>query len=166
MSPLVLDQPSMDQLHGAMVTLLRESEAKCAVLVDQDGQCITKKGFTQHLDTDALAALVAGSFASTQAMAKLVGENEFTVLFHQGEKDSIHNVMVDDQTILSVIFDDRTTVGMVRLYAKSASKQICGILSRQRDVLAEVSAGSSGDNGSSLNMGQAAADKLDNLFGA
>ena len=86
MSPLTLDQPALDQLHSALVNLLRESEAKCAVLVDQDGQCITKKGFTQHLDIDALAALTAGSFASTRAMAKLVGESEFTVLFHQGEK--------------------------------------------------------------------------------
>lgn len=93
MSPLVLDQPALERIHRALLVLLRESEAKCAVLVDQDGQCITKKGFTRHLDTDSLAALVAGSFASTRAMAKLVGENEFTVLFNQGQKDSIHNIL-------------------------------------------------------------------------
>jgi predicted regulator of Ras-like GTPase activity (Roadblock/LC7/MglB family) len=170
MSPLVLEQPALDHLHAAMVTMLRESDAKCAVLVDQDGQCITKKGFTQHLDTDALAALVAGSFASTRAMAHLVGENEFTVLFHQGEKDSIHNVLVDDDTILSVIFDDRTTIGMVRLYSKAAAKEITGALRAQREALAAVCESVDEPAGedagaTALTMGQAAADKLDSLFG-
>ena len=159
MSPLVLDQPSLDQLHGALVTLLRESEAKCAVLVDQDGQCITKKGFTQHLDTDALAALVAGSFASTRAMAKLVGENEFTVLFHQGAKDSIHNVLVDESTILSVIFDDRTTLGMVRLYAEELTTKLTSALvqsiERNKDKAATVS----------QDFGKAAEQALDDFFG-
>jgi predicted regulator of Ras-like GTPase activity (Roadblock/LC7/MglB family) len=167
MSPLVLDQPALDQLHGALVSLLRESEAKCAVLVDQDGQCITKKGFTQHIDTDALAALVAGSFASTRAMAKLVGESEFTVLFHQGAKDSIHNVLVDDNTILSVIFDDRTTIGMVRLYAKAAGKQVAEILGRQRALVSGVAMEDSGNGGDdAMSLGRAAAEKLDDLFGA
>jgi predicted regulator of Ras-like GTPase activity (Roadblock/LC7/MglB family) len=168
MSPLVLHQPALDVLHASMTTLLRESGAKCAVLVDQDGQCITQRGFTQHIDTEALAALVAGSFASTRAMAKLVGESEFTVLFHQGAKDSIHNILVDDDTILCVIFDDRTTIGMVRLYAKSSAAQITEILIHERQALAVVASGpdsvAAGDGGDS-DMGQAAADKLDDLFG-
>ena len=165
MSPLVLHQPALDALHASMTTLLRESGAKCAVLVDQDGQCITQRGFTQHIDTEALAALVAGSFASTRAMAKLVGENEFTVLFHQGAKDSIHNVLVDDDTILCVIFDDRTTIGMVRLYAKSSAAEITAILGREREALAMAASCSEGVGGEESDMGQAAADKLDDLFG-
>lgn len=173
MCPLVLDQPALDQLHEALMTLLHEAEAKCAVLVDQDGRCITKKGFTQHLDLDALAALVAGSFASTRAMAKIVGENEFTVLFHQGQRDSIHNVLVDDDTILSVIFDDRTTIGMVRLYAKSVSQRITEILARQRALAAAGVSKSAAGAAAELEtapaggstMAQAAADKLDALFG-
>jgi predicted regulator of Ras-like GTPase activity (Roadblock/LC7/MglB family) len=167
MSPLVLEQPALDQLHNVLATMLRDCEAKCAVLVDQDGQCITKKGFTQHIDTTALAALVAGSFASTRAMAKLLGEVEFTVLFHQGEKDSIHNILVDDDTILSIIFDDRTTIGMVRLYSKAAAKEVTDILKVQRQENAKAAAFpvmATGDT-PALNLGQAAADKLDSLLG-
>lgn len=165
MCPLVLEQTTMDQIHRILVNLLRESEAKCAVLVDQDGQCITRKGFTQNIDIEALAALVAGSFASTRAIAKLVGENEFTVLFHQGEKDSIHNVLIDDDTILCVIFDDRTTIGMVRLYSKQAAEQIGKSLIEQRLAVAAQVVDESSDNGNGINLGQAAADKLDDLFG-
>ncbi len=162
MSPLVLDQPALERIHRALLILLRESEAKCAVLVDQDGQCITKKGFTRHLDTDSLAALVAGSFASTRAMAKLVGENEFTVLFNQGQKDSIHNILVDDDTILSLLFDDRTTIGMVRLYSKVAAEKISEVLKRSKAT--RTTAPVEVDLGSGAKLGRAAADRLEDLF--
>jgi predicted regulator of Ras-like GTPase activity (Roadblock/LC7/MglB family) len=161
----MVDQPALNHLHRSLVHLIRESEAKCALLVDQDGQCITKKGFTQNLDAEALSALIAGSFASTRAMAKLVGENEFTVLFHQGETDSIHNVLVDDDTILCVIFDDRTTIGMVRLYAKTAAQEMSATLSQLRASQVTFTP-ENGDlaNGEGSRMGDAAASKLDDLF--
>lgn len=108
-SPLILTKTDITQIHRALLQMLKQSEAKCAILVDVDGKCLAKKGFTQNVDTDALAALIAGSFSSTRAMAKLVGEADFSVLFHQGEKEHIHNVLVDDDTILTVVFDDRTT---------------------------------------------------------
>ncbi len=123
-SPLILTKTDITQIHRALLQMLKQSEAKCAILVDVDGKCLAKKGFTQNVDTDALAALIAGSFSSTRAMAKLVGEADFSVLFHQGEKEHIHNVLVDDDTILTVVFDDRTTIGMVRLYSKECAKSL------------------------------------------
>lgn len=123
-APLILTKTEITQIHRTLLQMLKQSEAKCAILVDADGKCLAKKGFTQNIDTDALAALIAGSFASTRAMASLVGETDFSVLFHQGEKDHIHNILVDNDTILTVIFDDRTTIGMVRLYSKEATKSI------------------------------------------
>ncbi len=120
--PLILTKTEITQIHRALLQMLKQSEAKCAMLVDADGKCLAKKGFTANIDTDALAALIAGSFASTRAMAELVGEQDFSVLFHQGQRDHIHNILVDDNTILTVIFDDRTTIGMVRLYSKESAK--------------------------------------------
>ncbi len=131
-APMILTKVEITQIHKALLQLLKQSEAKCAILVDTDGKCLAKKGFTQSIDTDALAALIAGSFASTRAMAALVGEKDFSVLFHQGQKDHIHNILVDDNTILTVIFDDRTTIGMVRLYAKEGARQLREITERVR----------------------------------
>jgi predicted regulator of Ras-like GTPase activity (Roadblock/LC7/MglB family) len=133
---LVLRKEDADSINLALINLLKASAAKCALLVEQSGKCIAKRGFTQKLDTDALAALIAGSFASTRAMAKLVGESDFSVLFHQGDKDHIHNILVDDNSILTVIFDERTTIGMVRLYSKDAAKQLRHVLraARQRKL--------------------------------
>jgi predicted regulator of Ras-like GTPase activity (Roadblock/LC7/MglB family) len=120
--PLILTKTEITQIHRALLQMLKQSEAKCAMLVDADGKCLAKKGFTANIDTDALAALIAGSFSSTRAMAQLVGETDFSVLFHQGERDHVHNILVDNNTILTVIFDDRTTIGMVRLYSKESAK--------------------------------------------
>ncbi|MBI1292628.1 hypothetical protein GC173_15535 [bacterium] len=122
--PLILTKTEITQIHRALLQMLKQSEAKCAMLVDADGKCLAKKGFTANIDTDALAALIAGSFSSTRAMAQLVGETDFSVLFHQGERDHIHNILVDNNTILTVIFDDRTTIGMVRLYSKESAKAL------------------------------------------
>ena len=155
--PLVLTEESMAQINKVLMNLLKQSDAKCAILVDQDGKCIAKKGFTKTIDTDSLSALIAGAFSSTRAMAKLVGEKDFSVLFHQGEKDHIHNILVDDDTILTVIFDDRTTIGMVRLYSKESAQGL-------REVLKQMRASVKKDKG--VDIVKEASDRLDDLFGA
>ena len=80
----------------------------------------------------SIGALAAGAYSSTSAIASLLGETEFSVLFHQGARESIHVSTVDDQTILLAIFGERTTVGMVRLFAKEASRAIQAVLDGPR----------------------------------
>ncbi len=156
---LILYEEEINKIDALMSRMLKGAEAKCALLVDKDGHLITRQGFTHSLDTTALAALLAGSFASTKEIAKLVGEPEFSVLFHQGKKDHIHMSIVGERSILVVIFDDRTTIGMVRLYAKETSAELAKIFesvqggqesSRQQQL--------SGD------FTDAASSKLDDIF--
>lgn len=155
-NPLILTKTEITQIHRTLLQMLKQSEAKCAILVDADGKCLAKKGFTQNIDTDALAALIAGSFASTRAMASLVGESDFSVLFHQGEKDHIHNILVDNDTILTIIFDDRTTIGMVRLYSKEGAKAIKATLTGARDKRLPA--------GKKIDIERDVEDRLDDLF--
>jgi len=126
----VILENDVKQFDKLLAKLITEAEAKCALLVDKDGHSITRQGFTNTLDTTALGALLAGSFASTKEIARLVGEAEFSVLFHQGKKDHIHINLVGEHTILVVIFDDRTTIGMVRLYAKEVSGKLIEVLEK------------------------------------
>lgn len=126
---LVIYKEEIEEIERVLNQLIKNSQAKCALLVDKDGHLITRQGFTHSLDTTALAALLAGSFASTKEIAQLVGEPEFSVLFHQGKKDHIHVCLVGERSILAVIFDDRTTLGLVRLYAKETSEKLAIVLS-------------------------------------
>lgn len=88
---------------------------------------VTKAGTTGDINLQSVAALVAGSYAATREMARLLGEEEFSVLFHQGKKESIQLTLVGDRTLLATVFNERTTIGMVRLYAKEASERLARI---------------------------------------
>ncbi len=151
----VIYKGQFERIGGVLRKLLRESEAKCSLLVDKDGHLIAKQGFTHSLDTTGLAALLAGSFASTKEMAKLLGESEFSVLFHEGKRDNIHVSLVGQRSILGVVFDDRTTVGMVRLYVREAERELEEILT------------SKSEGGERIGMGFAdrANERLDQIFG-
>src|SRR5262249_60886394 len=111
---------------------LAEAAATDALLIDRGGQLLAEGGVERPLDTVSLSALAAGAFSSTAAMARILGEPEFTMLFHQGTKENIHVTAVDEDAILLATFDGRTTVGMVRLFAKEASAAIGAILAESR----------------------------------
>lgn len=155
--PLILTKNDITAINNVLSNLLRQSDAKCVLVVNQDGKCVAQRGFTQNIDTTALAALIAGSFSSTRAMAQLLGESDFTVLFHQGEKDHIHNNLVDNSNILTVIFDDRTTIGMVRLYTKEAAKKLQEVMERAGKKRLK-------NPDEQLNVSKEAEDRLEDLF--
>ena len=155
---LIIYEEEIVRIDSLLTKMLKGAEAKCALLVDKDGHLITRQGFTHSLDTTALAALLAGSFASTREIARLVGETEFSVLFHQGRKDHIHMSIVGERSILVVIFDDRTTIGMVRLYAKETSVELSKVFASLSDRSQHEQPGVSADFAAS------AGDKLDDIF--
>ena len=68
---LIIYEEETNHINGLLSKMLKGCEAKCALLVDKDGHLITRQGFTHSLDTTALAALLAGSFASTKEIARL-----------------------------------------------------------------------------------------------
>ena len=154
---LIIYEEEIATIDELLKKMLKGAEAKCALLVDKDGHLIARQGFTHSLDTTALAALLAGSFASTKEIAKLVGEPDFSVLFHQGKKDHIHMSIAGERSILVVIFDDRTTIGMVRLYAKETAKELAqvfqSILDRKQPA-----------QGISEDFSNRAQERLDDIF--
>ena len=154
---LVIFEEDIVKIEALLSKTLKGAEAKCALLVDKDGHMITKQGFTHSLDTTALSALLAGSFASTKEIARLVGETEFSVLFHQGKKDHIHMSLIGERAIMAIIFDDRTTIGMVRLYSKEVAQELTRIIS---------TAGSDPSKQSGLDASFAddAGERLDDIF--
>jgi predicted regulator of Ras-like GTPase activity (Roadblock/LC7/MglB family) len=130
--------------HAAFQAILRkllsDSYAKVVFLVDKNGTLLTSVGETEGFDTTSLASLAAGNIAATGGLAHLIGEKEFSILFHEGERDNMHISVVADRLIIVVVFDRRSSVGLVRLRVRRAS----GDLER---VLASVTAGSAEGGG-------------------
>jgi predicted regulator of Ras-like GTPase activity (Roadblock/LC7/MglB family) len=122
---LVIHEKEVRQAEEVLRTLLADSQAKAALIISRrDGSLIHKEGETHALDTTSLAALAAAGFAATQEIARLVGEPEFSVLFHQGKQEHIYVCLSGEEAILMIIFDDRTTVGLVRVITKEAAQRL------------------------------------------
>jgi predicted regulator of Ras-like GTPase activity (Roadblock/LC7/MglB family) len=132
MDGVVIHEEDAPKLQAALARFLEDSGAQEALLIERSGQLLQSSGRSNALDTISISVLAAGAFSSTGEMAKLLGQNEFSVLFHQGEKESLHVSTVDQHTILLAVFDNRTTVGMVRLFAKEAARAIEAILAESR----------------------------------
>lgn len=130
---LVFYEDDIEALESVLDAFLKKSAAKCALLIDKDGHMITARGATKAVDLDTISALVAGSFAATRALAHQFGEQEFTALFHQGKSGNIQLSLVADRALLTALFDDHTTVGMVRLYATEAAKRLSAIFRRKQE---------------------------------
>lgn len=123
-SSFIMYDEEYQELKTITEKLLAEANAKCVYLVDRDGQLITSSGDTQEIDSTSLASLTAGNIAATGGLAKLIGEKEFSILFHEGEKDNLHISVVASRVILVVIFDKRSSLGLVRLRVKKASEAL------------------------------------------
>ncbi len=113
-----------ESLQEALRRLRRDSNAKAVFLIDKNGQQIAAAGDIENFDSTSLASLTAGNVAATDGLAKLIGEREFSVLFHEGQRDHIHISIVARRAILLVIFDERSSLGLVRLRVKRASAEM------------------------------------------
>ena len=127
---VVMYDEEFNQIKTIISKLRIDANAKLVFLVDKNGQQIAAHGDVENLDTTSLASLTAGNVAATDALAKLIGEKEFSILFHEGERDNIHISIVGLRVILVLIFDERSSLGLVRLRVKKASTELNDIFVR------------------------------------
>ncbi len=153
---LVFYEQDIERLDAEIDAFLELSKARCVLLVDRDGHLVSRRGEPMKTAEDSISALIAGSFAATKEMARLLGESEFSILFHQGRRDSIQLQMIGDRTLMATMFDGRTNLGMVRFYAQETA-------SRLEKILQEV-AEQERDASLSEDFGASAEDALDKLF--
>src|ERR1700730_14153317 len=121
---LVLYDEEFRKIKDSLNRLASDANANVVFLVDKNGQQIAAVGDLTMLDTTSLASLTAGNVAATDGLARLIGEKEFSILFHEGEKDNIHISIVAQRVILVVIFDERSSLGLVRLRVRRATGEL------------------------------------------
>ncbi|MEM7409038.1 MAG: roadblock/LC7 domain-containing protein [Myxococcota bacterium] len=124
---LVMYDEDFRRILAIVQKLVRDANAKGVFVVDRNGQLIGEAGEMRGIDTTSLASLTAGCIAATGGLAKLVGEEDFPVHFHQGQRDNLHITLVSQRIILVVIFDDRSSLGLVRLRVKKAGAELAKV---------------------------------------
>jgi predicted regulator of Ras-like GTPase activity (Roadblock/LC7/MglB family) len=127
---LVFYEKDIENLNRELDSFLELSKARCALLIDREGHLVTRRGEPLKTSSESISALVAGSFAATKEMARLMGQDEFTVMFHQGVRESIQLQLVAERTLLTILFDERTNLGLVRFYAQECARRLTEIFEK------------------------------------
>jgi len=136
---------------------LRESNARCALLVDRTGQLVATVGEQPQFDPTAFASLTAADFSANDQLAKMIGEAEFASLVHHGEKESMFLADVARRVILVVLFDQRATLGLVKLKAKGAVENLNKVFEAMFNRVAS--------GAPQKGILEGAEDEIDKLFG-
>jgi len=153
---LVMYEEELVQINGICEVLHRDANAKAVLVIDKNGQAFAQAGDTHELDVTSLSSLTAGNVAATGAIAQLLAEKEFAGQFHEGEKTNVHISIVGQRVIMVVLFDERSSLGLVRLRVRKATNELVNVL----DILTKKSA--SGSQPSVFS--EITDDDIDNLF--
>ncbi|MEZ5427017.1 MAG: roadblock/LC7 domain-containing protein [Pyrinomonadaceae bacterium] len=128
-APVILHEQQFQEIKTILARLCVECIARVVFLVDRDGQPIAFYGDIGDMDTTSFSSLAAGNVAATMSMAKLIGENVFPSMVHEGERESIY-ISIIGRSLLVVVFDDSSTLGLVKLRAKKASYEVADVLEK------------------------------------
>ena len=120
---IIMREEQYERIVSVLHKLRAESFSRVVFLVDKNGQPIAVQGDVSNIDTTSLASLAAGNVAATGGMAQLIGEKEFPTLSHEGERESIH-ICIIGRVLLVVVFDDRSSLGLIKLRVKQASRDL------------------------------------------
>lgn len=156
-TPIVIHEYQFQKMKTVLARLLVECAARVVFLVDRDGQPIAYHGDIGDMDTTSFASLAAGNVAATSSMAKLIGEDVFPAVVHEGERESIF-ISVIGRSLLVVVFDERSTLGLVKLRTKKASYEVASIF---EDVVRDSEKQRASENSF---FAQITDDDIDSLF--
>jgi predicted regulator of Ras-like GTPase activity (Roadblock/LC7/MglB family) len=127
-----LIEEDVQRLDAVLRELVARSEATIGLIIDKGGPLICQCGVVPTFDAITVAALAAGSFCATQAIAERVGETTFTNIYQQGEQHSLLVSNIDEDLLLIVIFRAELSVGLVKYYASFAIAQVAAQLAHAR----------------------------------
>ena len=124
-----LGQEQLDGMEEILQQDLIDVGVRCVFLIDMAGNIIANRdnGESQH-DVYSLAALAAGNFGAVSAMAKIIGEGEFSLLFHKGKKENIHFNKIATEFLMITIFSNDISLGFLRLKVNESVEKIKNIL--------------------------------------
>ncbi len=122
-------------INNVLDDLLASSQASNIILIDRTGQLITQCGPDVEFDLTSFASLCAADFEANAALAELIGEDDFSTLYHQGARESMYLAKIERGVVLTVIFGQETTLGLVRLRVKRAVDELDNIIEGLYDKL-------------------------------
>jgi predicted regulator of Ras-like GTPase activity (Roadblock/LC7/MglB family) len=126
------DYFNRNEVDPIIKSLCRNINPITIILITRQGTVISEAGDTNSINTTAMAALTAGMFSATREVAKMVGEQQFSILLQQGEKRHIHISLVTEDAMMVIVFEDYRRIGIVRVEARKAGTRLIEIAHREK----------------------------------
>jgi predicted regulator of Ras-like GTPase activity (Roadblock/LC7/MglB family) len=155
---LQVSEEKVEKIRNIIIEILRESGAKCGLLIDSTGHLIVRKGFTLIREIENLCVLIAANRATTRAIAQILGQPDLSVIYHQGAGDHIHSSDISDLAILALLFDERANLDQIHKVTSAHAAEIATLL--QPEPVGEGETKVEGIQ----NLKSAADKKLEELF--
>ncbi len=133
---LILTRNELEKLEEIVSEELLDSGAELVVIADLSGNMILRCGTLEMDDIFSLAALSAANFAATAEIAKLIGEDDFTLMFHKGGKRNIHFSRLGKDYLVITLFNDNVSLGLIRLKLVGAIQQLINIIQGETEGIA------------------------------
>jgi len=152
---LVIYEEEYGRIQEVCSRLAADASARVVFLVDKAGQLLASAGQVQGLDMTSLGSLTAGNVVTMAGLARLLGESEFPNQYHEGARESLYMSVVGARVVLGLIFDNKTSLGLVRLRARKAVDELARVFEQL-----ELKAASAGPGP----LADITDEDIDNLF--
>jgi predicted regulator of Ras-like GTPase activity (Roadblock/LC7/MglB family) len=126
---IVITKKEIEKVNHCLDKIVSSSSAHSALLIARSGQLIAHHGDTLEVDISAFSALTAANFGATAEIARLLGEEEFTLLFHKGKSQNVYFSAIGEHVIMVTLFDDTTSLGLIRLRINQLHEELSRLLS-------------------------------------
>lgn len=125
---VIITDNDMKRINYCLNKMVSSSMAHSVLLIDRSGQLIAHHGNTPEIDILSLSALTAANFGATAEIARMLGEEEFTLLFHKGRSENVYFSAIGEHVIMVTLFDDKTSLGLIRLQINKIIDELSIIL--------------------------------------
>ena len=126
---IVITKRDLEKIDHCLNRMISATLAHCVLLIHRSGQLISHLGNMPGIDIFSLSALTAANFGATAEIARLLGEKEFTLLFHKGKNENVYFSAIGEHVIMVTLFDDKTSLGLIRLQIHKIIDELSEILS-------------------------------------
>ena len=121
---LVIGPDRQAAFQATLDGLVAREGVACVLLIDTAGKIIAGAGGLGRLEAATVAALAAGDFATTRALARRVGEKEFSLVFQREREFNAYLQAVGDEALLVVLFDQVQGLGNMRVLVRQAQADL------------------------------------------
>ncbi len=111
-------------IKDILKSLKTNTRAEIVFITDSEGHCIASTGEMEDSHLNSISSLIAGSMAAVNGIGQMLKVEKFTTILTESTDKNLHISSINDRTMLIVIFDNSSNLGIIRFRVKSAIQDL------------------------------------------